>query len=86
MENNLKSEAEKQAIALGNDKKALRKRLNEGARILTGKSPSKWVMDFDKKTLSGDGYTVQWVVRQDIGKPISYHNQQTTVGNCFLVF
>ncbi len=77
---------EAKAIALGNDKAALHKRLKGGARILTGRATSKWHYDFNAKTLTGDGFTVQWALQGKPDEPISYSNQQTTVGTCFLVF
>ncbi len=78
--------AEVAAIALGNDKKALHKRLKDGARVLTGQATSKWTFNFATKTLTNGAITVQWAVRREADKPIDYDNQQTTIGCCFIVF
>jgi hypothetical protein len=78
------TDCERKAIALGNDRTALRKRLNEGVRILYGESPARWRFDFAARTLtSPDGLrAVKWQVRRDPAAPISYSNQQTSTGLC----
>ncbi len=80
--------SEEKARRLGNDRKALLKRLREAVRTLA-RNPgpvAKWSYDFNAKTLtSPDGeVTVQWVLRRDPGSPEDYDNQQTSVGRCFI--
>lgn len=76
---------EEQAIAVGNDRKALRARLNSTKSVLVTdlrKLFKESTFDFDNKRLvSGNGQIIlQWKVRADPGSPISYHNQQTSQG------
>ena len=54
------------AAIIGNDKKLLRKRLQEGKAVLASKCKSDFVdatFDFENKRLVGKKYYLQWVNR-----------------------
>lgn len=79
---------ENKALAVGNDKKALCKRLNDTKSVLADSfvpffRSSKF--DFKNKRLIGtNGYYLQWKLRPMPDKPISYNNWQTTRGTVSL--
>lgn len=77
---------EELAIAVGNDRKELRKRLMEARSVLNGRYHKFFQhkhlrFDFEHKRLLGfDGWFLQWQIRLDPKSPESYENQQTSIG------
>jgi hypothetical protein len=62
---------------------ALRKRLDEAVSVMKDKSIFKnAIFDFENKRLiTREGkWILQWKIRKYPDKPISYENQQTSVG------
>jgi hypothetical protein len=81
--------AEVVAIRLGNDRKALLRRLMDAKSTLVSsirESFGKGRFDFkNKRLISDDGrYILAWRLRAQPDRPISYYNQQTTGGSVFL--
>ena len=79
---------EEQAIMLSLDKKQLYRRMREAVSVM-----SDWLQphfavkatrfDFEGKRLVGaDGYILQWNTRKHPACPVSYDNQQCSVGVC----
>jgi hypothetical protein len=75
---------EQAALAIGNNRQALRKRLQEARSCLTSEVSrlfGKGQFDFANRRLIGaNGLTLQWLVRRHPDQPTSYHNQQTNCG------
>lgn len=81
------SDLEFKALALADDPDALYGRLREAVKSLgpsdrKGFARGKAVFDFEKKSLSSTETTavLQWRVRRQPDEPVSYRNQQTSVG------
>ena len=76
--------AVKAALAIGNDKAALRRRLQEERILLTPTAARQFgegTFDFAGKRLIGEnGLVLQWRIRSYPNQPIGPHNQQTTRG------
>lgn len=74
----------KAALAVGESKAALRRRLQEARSVLApaaGRRFGKGTFDFAGKRLVGEnGLVLQWRIRQHPELPISYDNQQTRCG------
>jgi len=78
---------EEKAIATGQSKAKLRKRLMETKSVLNKEARRLFKnakFDFENKRLVGEGYSLQWRVREDPNKPESYYNQQTSVGTVII--
>lgn len=78
---------EEKAIATGQNKTKLKKRLMEAKSVLNNEATKLFKnskFDFENKKLIGDGYSLQWRVRKDPNKPESYENQQTSVGTVII--
>jgi hypothetical protein len=81
---------EEKARAVGNDRKALRHRLNVSKSCLVShfracfQNPE---FDFERKRLVSDDGTMalQWSTRPHPDEPADYHNQQTSIGTVRLV-
>lgn len=76
---------EEQALAVGNNRQALLKRLLEARSCLVKKLRREFTpYTFDvehKRLLSKSGlYALQWAIRTYPDQPESYENQQTTRG------
>ncbi len=73
---------EQRALAIANNRTALRKRLNEARSVLTNpRQFGRGKFDFEKKRLIGDnGLALQWLLRPEPDQPPSYRNQQTNQG------
>ena len=85
----IQRELELMAHDVGNDRTALRKRLQFARSILTDESTECFghgVYDFERKRLvSDDGrIALQWLLRPDPLLPDSYGNQQTSTG-CVMI-
>lgn len=81
-------EREQKALAIGNDKKLLLKRLNEAKACLNNEGKKLFqscTYDFENKRLVGNGAVLQWRVRRYPDQPESYENQQTSVGVVFIL-
>jgi len=81
---NATADIEHAARIIGNDRKALRKRLQKARACLTAEVSrlfGKGKFDFANRRLIGDnGLTLQWRMRRYPNLPESYHNQQTNCG------
>lgn len=76
-------EKETKAIELSNDKKRLYKRFKDAISVLHNVYRAKFkngYMDFEQKRYIGDGFYLQWKIRECPDKPISYYNQQSNNG------
>lgn len=76
---------EQKALAIGNSKTKLLKRLKESLSVMNpgGQKIFKgYTYDFAGKRLISPckKYALQWQLRDDPDQPESYHNQQTSVG------
>jgi len=82
------SNLELQALVIATDRKKLLKRLRAAKTCLLDhykKAFSKPRFDFRGRRLIGDGFALEWRIRQMPDKAISYHNQQTSIGTVVLI-
>ena len=83
------SRNEEAALAVGNDRKALRKRLQEAKSCLCREYLNgfgKGRFAFANRRLIGDnGLVLEWRTRRFPDRPESYNNQQTSRGSVFIV-
>jgi uncharacterized protein (TIGR02594 family) len=82
------TELELKAAAIGDDPAALKKRLNEAKSVLSNLAKKKMgagKLDLENKRLIADdgSFALQWRVRRSPSEPISYENQQTSIGVVF---
>lgn len=78
---------EQKALAVGNDRKELRKRLNAAKACLKAVHKKYFktvIFDFENKRLIGNGHYLQWQLRNQPDLPESYDNQQTNCGTVCL--
>ena len=74
---------EEKAIKVGNSKSEVKRRLMEAKSVLNKDGRQKFkrpTFNFEAKQLIGDGYALQWEIRRWPELPVSYENQQTSVG------
>lgn len=75
---------EDMAKAIGADRQLLLRRLLEARSMLKVEYRimfQKYVYDFDAKMITGaDGYSLRWKLREKPDEPVSYRNQQTSIG------
>jgi len=79
---------EEKAITIGQNRTKLKKRLMEAKSMLNNEARKLFKnskFDFENEKLIGDGYSLQWRVREDPNKPESYENQQTSVGTVVII-
>ena len=68
---------------LSEDRKWLKQRLLRAKGCLgdpARKAFAPWKFDFRKKQLKGKGVVLQWQTRLHPTRPVSYRNQQTSIG------
>lgn len=76
--------SEEMAIALSQDRKALRAYMMEMKSCLKAEYRAQFKrprFDFKQKRLIGDGFYLQWTTRPEPDEPESYENQQTNRGS-----
>lgn len=79
---------EEKSIIVGQSKVKLKKRLMETKSVLSNEARKLFrnaKFDFENKRLIGDGYFLQWELRNEPDKPESYYNQQTSVGTVIII-
>lgn len=83
------SDLEKQAYASVDTKTKFIKRMKQAIATLDSgmkkyfKDPE---IDFERKSIYGDGYGLLWTVRKYPNKPENYSNQQTSTGHVQVIF
>jgi hypothetical protein len=89
MKKSVSEQIEEQALAVGNDKKLLKKRLlNTRSCLSRFYKPffKEYTFEFENKRLvsSCGKYFLQWFLRNDPLSPPSYYNQQLSEGVVYL--